>query len=170
MELDATAGSICYHYHSWRSKSSQLRIVIAFSFACVASDLLGPAAEAHTYTYSAHNGWHSGLDYAHRTLVCSLDFVETAPAASQTKFLQSMSGSVFIWIWDWSVVHLCCNFMDHMRTHTQFIVLIVMWWPQGEWSQRKFISTLSELYQLQQKRIFKTDLKQCIGWLYSFWI
>lgn len=54
--------------------------------------------------------------------------------------------------------------------HTQFIVLIVMWWPPGEWSQRKFISTLSELYQLQQKRIFKTDLKQCIGWLYSFWI
>lgn len=104
------------------SKSSQLRIAIAFSFACVASDLLGPAAEAHahtyTYTYSTHNGWHSGLDYAHRTLVCSLDFVETAPAASQTKFLQSMSGSVFIWIWDWSVVHLCSNFMDHMHTHT----------------------------------------------------
>lgn len=56
MELDTTAGSICPHYHSWRSKSSQLRIVIAFSFACVASDLLGPAAEAHahTHTHTAH--------------------------------------------------------------------------------------------------------------------
>lgn len=41
-----TTERIRHHYHSRRSKSTQLHVVIASSFACVASDVLGPAAKA----------------------------------------------------------------------------------------------------------------------------
>lgn len=65
-----TTGSSRLHYRSWRSKSSQLYVVIASSFACVASDVLGPAAEAHTaeltlfYTHTRKET-HTRPDYTH---------------------------------------------------------------------------------------------------------
>lgn len=57
-----------HDYRSWRLKFSRLRVLIASSFAYVASDGLGPAAEAYRLLltlFQTHVKTHAGLCYVH---------------------------------------------------------------------------------------------------------
>lgn len=124
-----TKGSICRHYRSWRSKFSQLSVVIASSFACVASDVLGPAAGAHISEltlFCTQAGTHTG-PHTHTLLVHGLVFVETAQAAS-SEDVSGVCEGLFPFEYETGG-----DFMDHHHTH-RFIVFTVMWWPQVKWN------------------------------------
>lgn len=95
--------------------------MIASSFACVASDVLGPAAGAHISKltlFCTQVGKHT-VRHTHTSLVHGLVFVETAQAAS-SEDISGVCEGLFPFESETGG-----DFMDHHHTH-RFIVFTVM--------------------------------------------